>query len=377
VLRALIVVPEPPLPEGRAAGRCMLGWLDGLRQRGVDVEIIAARQHFAVPGEPAADLPIQVIDVAPEPAGWGRRLQRLRRPVGELGRGGFAEAVRRAAARADVIHLEELPTAWCDEGISTPAAVHLQFLVRRDRNLFPIWRQDVRYAVEQALAERAAARRHHWLIANSPVIAAQLRRMAPQARVQLVPLCLRPQDYAVAALDGPPVAGLIGTALWAPTAVAMRTLVQRVWPAVVRQAPSAQLRIAGRGTAELLRGASPPAAEVVGEVPSASAFLRELSVLVYPLPRGSGMKVKVLEAIACGVPVVTTTAGAEGIDGGDGVVVADDLERLAFVTARLLNDIDERRARGAAAREAFLRRYTPERTTEPLVELYRSMAGQS
>jgi glycosyltransferase involved in cell wall biosynthesis len=86
------------------------------------------------------------------------------------------------------------------------------------------------------------------------------------------------------------------------------------------------------------------------------------------------MKVKVLEAIACGVPVVTTPAGAEGIDGGDGVIVAREPEAIAAATARLLGDPDERRQRGTAAREAFLARYTPERTTEPLVALYRRMA---
>jgi glycosyltransferase involved in cell wall biosynthesis len=110
-------------------------------------------------------------------------------------------------------------------------------------------------------------------------------------------------------------------------------------------------------------------------VPSGPGFLRGLSVLLFPLERGSGMKVKVLEAIASGIPVVTTPAGAEGIEAGEGVVIGTNDEELAQAAARILADEDERRERGAAARAAFEQRYSPFPATEPLVELYRRMAG--
>src|SRR5205085_3334873 len=116
-------------------------------------------------------------------------------------------------------------------------------------------------------------------------------------------------------------------------------------------------------------------AEVLGEVASAPSFMRRLSVLLYPVERGSGMKVKVLEAIACGVPVVTTAAGAEGIEAGEGVVVTEGDEDLAQAAVSILTDEGERRERGAAAREAFLQRYAPGPATAPLLDLYRRMAG--
>jgi glycosyltransferase involved in cell wall biosynthesis len=114
--------------------------------------------------------------------------------------------------------------------------------------------------------------------------------------------------------------------------------------------------------------------DVVGQVPAGAEFIRGLGVLLFPLTRGSGMKVKTLEAIASGVPVVTTPAGAEGVEAGEGIVVADDDESLAKAAARLLGDEDERRNRGAAARQAFLASYVPEVTTRPLLELYERMA---
>jgi glycosyltransferase involved in cell wall biosynthesis len=155
----------------------------------------------------------------------------------------------------------------------------------------------------------------------------------------------------------------------------MRFLVTTVWPEVRRLAPEARLVVAGRGTDAL--GLGGPGVEVVGEVPSAVEFLRGLSLLLYPIARGSGVKVKTLESVACGLPVVTTPLGAEGIDGGDGVVVETEPRRLAEAAASILLDIGERRQRGAAGRAAFERRYAPEPATEPLVELYKQLAGRA
>jgi glycosyltransferase involved in cell wall biosynthesis len=87
------------------------------------------------------------------------------------------------------------------------------------------------------------------------------------------------------------------------------------------------------------------------------------------------MKVKVLESIASGLPVVTTPAGAEGIDADGGIVVEADDEKLAAAAVEILGDEQGRRERGAAAKAAFDRRYSPVPATEPLVELYARMAA--
>jgi glycosyltransferase involved in cell wall biosynthesis len=371
-VKVLVVLTQPPLPEGGANSRCAVGLLRGLRAHSVDVEAIAARQWFSPPGEPPDDLPVEVVDVQPEPPGWRARYLRARQPRGELARDAFGRLVRERAGAADVVHLEETETAWCDAGISIPSLVHLHYLVRRDRPLRRPWTREFRDTVELDLAERAAIRRHRHLVASSPVVQAELRRRKPEAEIVHAPLSLDPRYYDPAPLDEP-LAGLIGHGAWAPTREAMLRLVIRVWPLVRRRHPDARLAVAGRGL-ELPRGHElGDGVEVVGEVPSGAEFVRGLGILLFPLSRGSGMKVKTLEAIAGGVPVVTTPPGAEGIEGGAGIVVAEDDEVLADAAARLLADVDERRRRGAAAREAFLQRYAPEPATRPLVELYERM----
>jgi glycosyltransferase involved in cell wall biosynthesis len=349
--------------------------LRGLAGHGVELHTLSARQAFAAPGEPPPDLGVEIVEVPPEPGGWTTRVRRLRRPAGELARSAFAERVREEARRADVLHLEEVETAWLDEDVSTPALLRLQYFIRWDRDFGAPWRRDFRHMLEFELAERAAIRRHGTLIAASPRVAEAMRRRRPGATVVLVPLCLDPADYPPAALDGPPVGGIIGTAGWPITATAMRRLVRDVWPEVRRLVPDARLRVAGRGT-ELL-GLNGPSVEVLGEVSSAVEFLRGLSLLLYPIPRGSGVKVKTLESVACGLPVVTTPFGAEGVDGGDGVVVETEPRLLAQAAASILRDPAERRQRGAASRAAFEQRYAPGPATEPLVALYRRLAEGS
>ena len=100
-----------------------------------------------------------------------------------------------------------------------------------------------------------------------------------------------------------------------------------------------------------------------------------VAVLLYPVQRGSGMKVKVLEAMACGVPVVTTADGAEGIAPTPGVLVEHLDSVLVESAAELLRDPTARAERGAAGRESFLTRYTPGPATAPLADLLERMAG--
>lgn len=374
-MRILLALAQLPVTEGGAAGRCAVGLLRGLRGHGLDVVAVAARHpsQSAFP-DPAAEDRVDVVRV-PASADWGARLGRLTRPRGQLSRTPFADRLRDVASTCDVLHLEEIENAWCDLGVHRPSVVHLQYLARLDAPWGPPWSPRFRFNAEATAAELAAARRHRHLIANSPRMAGELRRLAPRAEVVVVPLSLDPADYEQASLDGPPVAGVIGTATWAATGLATRRLVEHIWPRVRRESPEATLRVAGRGMADLVTSSSGGGVEVVGEVDSASSFLRGLSILLFPIDRGSGMKVKVLEALASGVPVVTTPVGAEGFEGVDGIVVESTEEGLAHAAVELLSDEGARRELGEQGRRAFLRRFAPLPATEPAVELYRRMLG--
>lgn len=355
-MRALVVLTQPPLPEGGAPGKVAIGLLRGLAAHGVDVQAVAAGTAF--PGEPPADLPVEVVPVPPL-SPWRARLGRITRPRAELAGGELEARVRELARHADVVHLEQPETVWLANGLTAPAVLHVHYLARLDRPLGAPWRRQFREVLDATRVERRAMR-VRCLLASSPVVADELRSRSG-AEVTLAPLSLDPGLYKPAPLDAPR-AGLIGTADWPPTADAMRALAEDVWPRVLKLAPDAELVVAGRG---------------VVEVPSAAEFFQRISVLVFPLRRGSGMKVKVLEAMASGVPVATTPAGSEGIAPSDGVVVQTEPAGLAAAVAELLRDVAARKQRGAVARADFDRRYAPLPATEPVVDLYCRIAARA
>ena len=100
-----------------------------------------------------------------------------------------------------------------------------------------------------------------------------------------------------------------------PNVLAARLLVRKIWPLVRRRRPAARLILAGRGSQEFLAGENTPTEgiEARGFVDDLTPLFRTSRLFVAPLPEGGGIKIKILEALARGIPVLTTPVGAEGI----------------------------------------------------------------
>jgi glycosyltransferase involved in cell wall biosynthesis len=350
--------------------------LRGLAAHGVDLRVLAADLRHDFRGELPEDLPLEIVRT-PHPGRGRTRWLRFTRPHALLTTTSFAPLVAARAREADVVHCVELAAASLVPLVDRPAVAQIHCLTRRDRDIRPLWTHDGRVAHELLRAERSVFGQARWLLANSHEVAEPLAATAPHAHVAVAPLPLDPAVYNPGAPLDAPVAGLIGTAGWPPTANAVERLLRGVWPRVLERRPDARLLLAGFG---MEREAFPhlpdlPGVEWRGTVPSATDFLRELGVLLYPLGRGSGAKIKVLEAIALGVPVVTTPDGAEGIFGRGGLVVETGDDALADATSALLEDAGARQAAGAAAHATFMEHHAPLPASAPVLELYERMAA--
>lgn len=147
----------------------------------------------------------------------------------------------------------------------------------------------------------------------------------------------------------------VGDLSWPPNADGVAWFCEEIWPLVARLAPSARLEILGRGSGgrlARLRRAPPARAAFLGEGGDTRPHWDCAAVAVVPLRTGGGTRLKILEAAACGVPVVSTRVGAEGLDFEEGseILLADRAEEFASAVAKLLSDRDLRRTQAAAAR---------------------------
>jgi polysaccharide biosynthesis protein PslH len=370
----LVVLPFPPLPEGAAAARCAVGLLGGLATHGLDYRVLAAGAGEIAFANLPAKSSVEMVHVELPSRSQARR-ERLLHPKGLLARGAFAERLKVLARDADIVHFVEAQTAVALSLVDKPAVVQLHFLTRRDRSITGPWNREGRIAIELLRAEVSVRRRARWLLANSSEVADQLRASTPKAHVSVAPLALDPAHYTPRAQLSNPTAGLIGTARWPPTRRAVERLLTSVWPLVRERREDARLLLAGQDMERSKFAHLPdlPGVEWRASVPSASDFLRELGVLAYPLSSGSGAKVKVLESMALGVPVVTTPDGAEGLGGLGGIAVETDDRRLADALVALLDDPAARSVAGERAYGTFCEHHSPHVAATPVVKLYEQM----
>lgn len=112
--------------------------------------------------------------------------------------------------------------------------------------------------------------------------------------------------------------GFIGSLDWLPNQEGLQWFLQKVWPLLHTRFPTLQLDIAGRNAPADFLSEKIPGVNFLGEVPNAVDFVTEHAIALAPLRSGSGLKVKVLEAMALGRVVLGTSIALEGIPAQDG-----------------------------------------------------------
>jgi glycosyltransferase involved in cell wall biosynthesis len=133
----------------------------------------------------------------------------------------------------------------------------------------------------------------------------------------------------------------LGSFDWPPNLEAIRWFLDQVWPQLsLRDGPRFALHIVGSNPPEDVTAAGNESVQVHGYVDDISDLKGRADVLIAPIRSGSGVRLKVVEALAAGLPVVTTSKGAEGLTAvpGRDLLVADDEEEFANALQRLAAD---------------------------------------
>lgn len=153
----------------------------------------------------------------------------------------------------------------------------------------------------------------------------------------------------------------LGSLDWRPNVDAVGLLLDRIFPAVRAAEPGARLQIVGRrpSPALIARVREIPSVELHADVPDVRPFLARSAAMVVPLRIGGGSRLKILEAAAAELPVVSTRVGAEGLDlvPDEHYIATDEPERMAEALVSCARDPRPARAMAERARAFVLDRY--------------------
>ncbi|HOU24511.1 MAG TPA: glycosyltransferase [Anaerolineae bacterium] len=178
---------------------------------------------------------------------------------------------------------------------------------------------------------------------------------------------------------GPPTLVYVGSMDYPPNAEAVRSFVIETFPMIERSQPDVRLLLVGRNPPPSVVSLTRSNVIVTGTVPDVAPYYEQSHVAIVPLISGGGTRLKILEALAQGVPVVSTPVGAEGLDltPDQDLLIANTPESFASRVVQLLNEPALRAALASHGRRTVATRYDWNKIGEGLLEVYALAAARS
>jgi glycosyltransferase involved in cell wall biosynthesis len=386
-LRIVLAMIEPPVPFGNAAARGYYVLVRELVARGHRVTAFAACSKASEMEEARRLFPDAEYDLRlypfPVRSGLRSKINTVRRPFSYV----FSETMIRDLHEEldrgfDVLHLEQLWSGWLAERYAKRAVLKIHYLFSIDLSAVPP------RSVQDWLTRRLMLRGERRLLRAYPHVGTfserlneGVRAISPQANVHLMPASLDASLYPYIPDDrrtAEPVIGLIGSMNWHPSHSAAVRLLSRLWPEIRRRVPNAQVQVVGWGAREALKAhLNLEGVSIFENVADTRPYFERTGVMLYAPGRGSGIKVKVQEAFAYGIPVVTTTEGIEGLPVCDGehAGVADDDAGLIERAVNLLTDPAAQNRQRSAARSLVETACGPRGTVDAVERIYASIVS--
>ena len=385
-MNILFVASRPPWPP-IDGGRVLMAYtVEGLLTRNHHVTVVAPTpvesatasqtaapvsdrlRVFLVPDRRPSGVVAALMSVV---QGWPLSVVRQSSPPTRV------EVARRLGAeRFDVVHVQQLqalPKADAAFGRRVPVVLRAENVESDLWHALAATRPLVRplASFEAHRLARFEARALGRVAATAAITesdARRLRRLAPEADVDVVPAPMPtrlPAGRTVLEGDLPVV---VIASQWLPNQEGVVWFAREIWPAVVRALPQARLHLFGAD-----RRAEGPATLMHEELHESRDAYAPGAILVVPLRIASGVRVRILEAWARGVPVVATRAAVEGLDvaDGHGVRLADTADAFVRVIGELRESSDARERLVSAGRALLAERHDPAACAARLEAIYR------
>ena len=166
----------------------------------------------------------------------------------------------------------------------------------------------------------------------------------------------------------------IGALDWIPNQEGLLWFIERVWPFILESISKVQFHIAGRNAPKWLEKVFEKSQiQFHGEIENAAEFITENGIMIVPLFSGSGMRVKIVEGMALGKAIVTTSIGAEGIEAinGQDLVIANTVSEFADELIKLLRNKELINTFSVNARKFVKKNYDNKLISQNLLNFYK------
>lgn len=396
--RVLFVSEKHPWPQDDGGQIRTFQVLRALA-RECQVTLLTTQPDDPAARAPFAELGIELVGVAPHRRAWktplslGRALfTRAPHPLPK----NFSRAMLREirarleSGRVDALHLNHLDAAQYLEHLGALRA-RVRAVIDTHNLLSPL------YARLVETARDPATRSYCWLqwtrmCRYEPALLRQAERVLVCSELEREQLLVWGVDRSLVVPNGVDTAGFTpegprarpaGAGLelvftggmdYLPNSEGMAWFLREIFPRILAAEPAARLCVVGKNPSPALRELGRAGSvEFTGRVEDVRPFARSAQVFVVPLRIGGGTRLKILEALAMQLPLVSTRVGAEGLElaHGEHLLLADTPEEFAAAVLELGRDRQRAESLARRGRERVLERYDWSAVSAPLVRWYR------
>ncbi len=384
-LSILLVLIEPPLPFANAGSRWFHVLLKELDRRGHNVDVLtvsAVQKDIEKTKTLFSKRKNFFIFPFGKNTGVIGKLKTLFLPHRYIFTDEFYQKLAEMNPdKYDIIHIEQTWAGWMGFPFANKALINVHFLQSIDLQYVKA-RGLKEYLLYKSwfIAEKWILSKYRFIRTCTPRLQAAVEKWGPKKILTTVPFALDLSLYPFIPKEkrrqGAPLIVLIGSMTWYPSVSAAERLLNDLWPEISQRLPNAKLKIVGWSAREALHKYLHLAnVEILENVPEIQPYFEEASVMVYAPARGSGMKMKVLESLAFGIPVVTTSEGSEGLPAQDMIHMGlcEDNQGLIDRTVQILSSVELQEQLRVEGRKLLAQHCGEETTVNQIEDIYAQM----
>lgn len=401
-MKILILCNKSPWPKREGGPIAMYAMISGLLQAGHSVKVLAANTNKynvdpeTLPAEFSESTQIEFVDIDLSLSFFGALFHFITAQSYHISRfhtKAFAQKITEIlqAGTYDIIQLETLQMA-----------TYLDVIRKYSKAPVVLRAHNIEHKIWQRIAENCSnpvkriymnhlyktLRRFEintlnkidGIVAITPVDARNFDRLSHSTNIISIPFGIN-LDTLPENMEQPAEASLfhIGSMNWFPNEESIKWLISEVWPKLSQRLPDIELHLAGRYMPDWLLKLSVPRIKVEGEVPDVWEYMQKFSIMVVPLFSGSGIRIKIVEAMAAGKAIVTTVIGAEGInyENGQHLLIAKDAKSFTDAIVRLCTDANLRDELGKNARALIAKEHNNTMLMQKLTAFYAELLKQN